>query len=264
MRWPLLRYTFDIIFSHYACNGNNQSSWYITQNFDLSEKRSSPRLSREICKKSFTHPLNKFLRTPLIAVIQLKRRLSVTNVENKLFLQWAIKAILKINKKHYRASLLYPPSDIVRIALISHIVTGKITTYDKFLRPYSQRALSTRYFISTALDKLYLSSDIVHIALIIIITIVIHSLKCTNNKNSNAFVQITILITIIAIYLFKCITEQLLLSENDAISSSKFGKRRKLQKLHQNMLGMHVIDIAVNWLFLLKTTVHTTVIFVNV
>ena len=51
--------------------------------------------------------------------------------------------------------------------------------------------------------------------------------------------------------------------KSDAISVSELGKRKKLQTLRFNLLGCMCMDVAVNWLFLSKTAMHMTDIFVN-
>ena len=52
-----------------------------------------------------------------------------------------------------RGKLLYPSNDIVRVALISNIVIQKLTSFDEFVKSFSQRALSINSILAALEDE---------------------------------------------------------------------------------------------------------------
>ena len=52
-----------------------------------------------------------------------------------------------------RGKLLYPSDDIVRVALISNIAIKKLTSFDEFVKSFSQRALSIISILAALEDE---------------------------------------------------------------------------------------------------------------
>ena len=52
-----------------------------------------------------------------------------------------------------RGKLLYPLDDIVRVGLISNIAIQKLTSFDEFVKSFSQRALSINSILAALEDE---------------------------------------------------------------------------------------------------------------
>ena len=110
-----------------------------------------------------------------------------------------------------RGELLYPSDDIVRIALISNIVIQKLTSFDEFVKSFSQPGLSINSILA-ALEDEQLSLEF--------------SIMCSSDHKTMLLMKMAVFICTNILLNNYCFMK------NDELGAAKLAKRRKLQTLN--------------------------------
>ena len=110
-----------------------------------------------------------------------------------------------------KGKLLYPSDDIVRVPVISNIVIHKLTSFDEFVKFFSQRALCINSILAALEDEQLLLES---------------SIMCSSNHKPMLLMKMAVFICTNILLNNYCFMK------NDELGAAKLAKRRKLQTLN--------------------------------